>query len=52
MKTKKFLRPVNLFKKHYNVKSTEIEDKIRRISGLATDAALTAVENKILMLVI
>ena len=39
-------------KTDYNVKSTEIEDKILRISGLATDAALTAVENKILMLVI
>ena len=39
-------------KTDYNVKITKIEDKIRRISGLATEAALTAVENKILMLVI
>ena len=31
----------------YNAKITEIEDKLQSISGLATDAALTAVANKI-----
>ena len=38
-----------LFKKltDYNAKITEIEGKIPSISGLATNAALTAVETKI-----
>ena len=31
----------------YNAKITEIEGKIHSISGLATNAALTAVETKI-----
>ena len=31
----------------FNAKVTEIEDKIPSISGLATNSALTAVENKI-----
>ena len=35
-------------KTHFNAKGTEIEDKIPSISGLATNSALTAVENKIL----
>ena len=34
-------------KTDYNAKFTRIEGKIPRISGLATNAALTAVENKI-----
>ena len=34
-------------KKHFNAKVTEIEGKIRSIIGLATNSALTAVENKI-----
>ena len=34
-------------KTDYNAKITEIEGKIRSTSGLATNAALTAVENKI-----
>ena len=33
-------------KTDYNTKTTEIEDKVPGISGLATNAALTAVENK------
>ena len=33
-------------KTDYNTKITEIEDKIPTIGGLATNAALTAVENK------
>ena len=33
----------------YNVKVTEIENKIPTISGLATNAALTVVENKYLI---
>ena len=37
-----------LKKTDYNVKITEIEGKITIVSGLATNAALTAVENKIL----
>ena len=36
-----------LKKTDYNTKITEIESKIPSISGLATNAALTAVENKI-----
>ena len=31
----------------YNAKITEMEGKIRSINGLATNAALTAVKNKI-----
>ena len=39
---------VSLLKRtNYNNKFTEIENKILSISGLATNAALTAVENKI-----
>ena len=38
---------VLLKKKDYNAKITEIEGKIPSINGLATDAALTAVESKI-----
>ena len=34
-------------KTDYNIKITEIEDKIPDISGLATKTALTTVENKI-----
>ena len=37
-----------LKKTDYNAKITEIEGKIPIVSGLATNAALTAVENKIL----
>ena len=45
---KKFLDVSDLVKKtDFNAKVTEIEDKIPRISGLATNTALTAVENKI-----
>ena len=48
MQTKKFLILVDLLKKaDYNAKIIEIEGKIPRISGLATNAALTAVENEI-----
>ena len=36
-------------KPDYNIKITEIESKIPSISRLATNAALTAVENKILV---
>ena len=39
---------VGLLKTDYNTKITEIEGKIASISGLATSAALTAVEHKIL----
>ena len=46
---KKVLDPSGLVKKlDYNAKITEIEGKIPSISGFATNAALTAVENKIL----
>ena len=46
-KTKyEFLILANLLKKHYNNKITEIENKIPSISGLATNVALMAVENK------
>ena len=34
-------------KTDYNAKITEIEDKMPRIRGLATNALLTTVENKI-----
>ena len=37
-----------LKKTDHNAKITEIESKITIISGLATTAALTAVENKVL----
>ena len=37
----------NVKKTYYNAKTTEIEGKLPRISGLATNAALTAVGNKI-----
>ena len=37
-----------LRKQNYNGKITEIESRIPSISGLATNSALTAVENKIL----
>ena len=48
MQTKKFLILVDLLKKaDYNAKIIEIEGKIPRISGLATNAALTAFENEI-----
>ena len=47
MLTKKFLILVDLLKKHYNAKITDIESKIPSIPGLATIAALTTVENKI-----
>ena len=39
-------------KTDYNTKITEIEDKIPSISGLATNATLTIVEKKYLILVI
>ena len=46
---KKFLIQVHLLKKttDYSSKITEIENKITGISGLATNSALTTVENKI-----
>ena len=46
---RKFLILVKLLKKktYYNAKIIEIEKKIPSISGLATNTALTAVENKI-----
>ena len=48
MQTKKFLILVDLLKKaDYNAKIIEIEGKIPRISGLATNAVLTAFENEI-----
>ena len=46
---KKILDTSGLVKKTgYNAKVTEIESKIPSITGLATNAVLTAVENKIL----
>ena len=36
-----------LKKTDYNVKISEIENKIPSISGLATNSALTAIESKI-----
>ena len=46
--TKKFLVLEDLSKEtNYNAKITEVEAKILGISGLATTAALTVVENKI-----
>ena len=44
---KKFLILVNLLKKNYNAKISEIENKAPSLGGLATNSALTAVENKI-----
>ena len=43
----KFLILVNLLKTDYNAKIIEIENKIPSISGLATNSAPTAVENKV-----
>ena len=47
--TRKYLILVGLFKKKtdYNAKTTKIEGKTPSITGLATIAALTVVENKI-----
>ena len=45
MQTKKFLILVNAI--YYNAKIIEIESKIPSISGLATNSALNAIENKI-----
>ena len=39
---------MDLLKTDHKAKITEIEGKIPSISGLATNAALTGVENKIL----
>ena len=39
-------------KRLYNTKITEMENKIPSTSGLVTNSALTAVKNKMLMLVI
>ena len=48
MQTKTFLILVDLLRKtDYNSKIIEIEGKIPNITGLATTAALTAVENEI-----
>ena len=48
VQTKKFLMLVDLLKKtDYNSKITKIESKIPSVSGLATDSASTAAENKI-----
>ena len=47
MHTKKFLILVNLLKKDYSTKISEIESKIPTISGLATNSTLNAVGNKI-----
>ena len=47
MQTKKCLILVDLLKKDYNAKITEIESNILSIIGLAITAILTAVENKI-----
>ena len=41
------MQVVPLKKTDYSSKITEIEDKIPRISGFATNSALAAVENKI-----
>ena len=40
---------VSLLKKHYNAKITELEGKIPDVSDLAKKTALTATENKILV---
>ena len=48
MQTKKFLKLPELLKKtDYDAKIAEVESKIPSITGLATTAALPAVENKI-----
>ena len=48
---KKLLDPNGLFKKtDYNTKVTDIQGKISSITGVATAAALNAVENEILKL--
>ena len=47
MQTKKNIDASALVRKTYNTKTTEIDGKILRISGLAPATALTAVENKI-----
>ena len=47
MQTKKIIDASALVRKTYNTKTTEIDGKILRISGLAPATALTAVENKI-----
>ena len=48
MQTKKYLILVDLLKKtDYNAKISEIGNKISNNSGLATNSALTSVENKI-----
>ena len=47
MQAESFLILVDLLKKtDYKAKITEIESKISTISGLVTNSALTAVENK------
>ena len=47
MQTKKYLILANLLKKtDYNATICEIKNKIPSISSLATNSALTAVENK------
>ena len=49
----KILDTSGLVKKtNYNTKITELENKIPDISNLATKTALTAIENKILLLVL
>ena len=46
MQTKRFLILAGLLKTDYNATVSEKEGKIPSISGLATNTALTAVENK------
>ena len=46
MQTKRFLILAGLLKTDYNATVSEKEGKIPSISGLATNSALTAVENK------
>ena len=50
IQTKKFLILALLLKKKtdYSTEITDIESKIRSISGIAINSALNAVENKIL----
>ena len=45
MQTKKFQWTCQ--RTDYNAKVTEIEGRISKISGLATNSVLTAIENKI-----
>ena len=47
MQTKKFLDTSGFVKKKDNAKITKIENKIPRISGLATTSVLNAAENEI-----